>query len=166
MKRKIIHNDAVVTAFVAKLALLEDGAVTDTTIVQATNEEFFKNINVGLQALTMNRQVAPLTPSMIARVSGVCWYSLIYRGVNFELARGNGAMTYPLVSALETYLEENPDQRSLFQDQQIKSTELADVIFSSEYDNTIALIAIEGIMAEIQEQNEAKAAQDAPASKE
>lgn len=155
MKRKIVHADEGVTKLVEQLSAIDDiseGMPSDE-VIKAISETMTGHINGVLGILASiepeSNGVAGLTESAISKISSVQWYALMYHYATTALQQMQGRLSYPLMTAVNQFVEDNPEKSKEFIGAKLTRTELADVLYSTSLDTYAALTTIDTILSEL-----------------
>lgn len=94
-----------------------------------------------------NGMLSALTPLAIDKLSVAQFWSLVYLGVQNELNRSPGVLSFTLFSAINTLVEKRPEHKEVCIDVPLSPVDITNIVFNTEFDLPLSLMALENILA-------------------
>jgi hypothetical protein len=154
MSRNIKHKDIEVNNLVNILSKADENSQLDPAGYTKSRKILDAYLNSALSVIVTpisetERSISPLSISSMGKMKTPDFYALVYHGVNYELKENPTQMSYILMSAIISYVEENPGSDKFLLNTRLSPTEITDVVFSTEFDTTIAILAVSKMLKEL-----------------
>lgn len=164
MERIIQHTEPTVIKLVETLALTDENRDLTEVEVAGITAIMERNIDAGMNAISRQNgemtEFAPLTDSIMEKIAPDSWYALIFHYVSGVLEQSvvdqdrnepgvqhQRMMNYMLISAVNQYMEANPEIAAKLNGQSFSKTTITDIIYGTDsYDVAVVALSIQDIL--------------------
>lgn len=163
MSRKIVHSDEEVVKLVELLSQIDEVAMNpefkiEPELAKLIDDTMIGHIDGVFDSLTElmgdRKQISALTPKAIEKITPVQWYAFVFHAVSLELQKSPGELSWFLVSAINTFAEEYPEKTEDVLNTPLSRSDMADIVYSTEYDTFAVLQAMDFFLKQIKAKEE------------